>query len=153
MRRNAVETVLGAVVLIVAGLFVYFAYSTAEVRAKPGYVVTAAFLNLGGLSNGSDVRISGVKVGTVTGLRLDPKTFDALLTMTVSNDIELPADTVASVSSSSPLGGKYLRLTPGTSSEIIKPGGAISETRAFRSLEDQVGEIIFLATSRPDAGK
>jgi len=149
MRRNAVETVLGAVVLMVAGLFVYFAYSTAEVRAKPGYEVTASFLNLGGLSNGSDVRISGVKVGTVTGLNLDPETFDAVITMNVSNDVKLPLDTVASVSSSSPLGGKYVRLAPGTSTDMIEPGGAVTQTRAFTSLEDQVGEIIFLATSKP----
>jgi phospholipid/cholesterol/gamma-HCH transport system substrate-binding protein len=153
MRRNAVETVLGAVVLIVAGLFVYFAYSTAEVRAKPGYEVTASFLNLGGLSKGSDVRISGVKVGTVNSLSLDPETFDAVMRMTVSHDVQLPVDTVASVSSASPLGGKYVRLDPGTSSEVIEPGGAITETRAFRSLEDQVGEIIFLATSKPGAKK
>lgn len=151
MRRNAVETVLGAVVLMVAGLFVYFAYSTAEVRAKPGYPVSASFLNLGGLSNGSDVRISGVKVGTVTALSLDPETFDAVITMNVSNDVKLPMDTVASVASSSPLGGKYVRLTPGTSSEMIEPGGAVTQTRAFTSLEDQVGEIIFLATSKPGA--
>ncbi len=151
MRRNAVETVLGAVVLMVAGLFVYFAYSTAEVGAKPGYRVTASFLNLGGLSNGSDVRISGVKIGTVTSLDLDPETFDAVITMNVGNEVRLPADTVASISSSSPLGGKYVRLAPGTSSEMIEPGGAVTQTRAFTSLEDQVGEIIFLATSKPNA--
>ncbi len=153
MRRNAVETVLGAVVLMVAGLFVYFAYTTAEVRAKPGYQVSASFLNLGGLSNGSDVRISGVKVGTVTSLSLDPETFDAVMTMTVSHDVELPVDSVASISSASPLGGKYVRLAPGTSKELIEPGGTVAETRAFRSLEDQVGEIIFLATSKPGANQ
>ena len=153
MRRNAVETVLGAVVLMVAGVFVYFAYSTAEVGTKPGYQVKASFLNLGGLSNGSDVRISGVKVGRVIGLSLDPDTFDAVMTMTVSHDVELPVDSVASIASAGPLGGKYVRLDPGTSSEFIEPGGAVAETRGFRSLEDQVGEIIFLATSKPGAKK
>jgi phospholipid/cholesterol/gamma-HCH transport system substrate-binding protein len=71
--------------------------------------------------------------------------------MNVSNDVKLPVDSVASVASSSPLGGKYVRLAPGTSSEMIEPGGAVTQTRAFTSLEDQVGEIIFLATSKPGA--
>jgi phospholipid/cholesterol/gamma-HCH transport system substrate-binding protein len=74
MRRNVIETVMGAVVLVVAGLFVYFAYSTTEIRSAPGYEVAAKFFRIGGLSNGSDVRISGVKVGTVVDRRLDPTT-------------------------------------------------------------------------------
>ena len=64
--RNAIETLLGAVVLGVAGLFVYYAYGTAEVKAVKGYEVSAQFYKVGGLSKGSDVRISGIKVGTVT---------------------------------------------------------------------------------------
>ena len=149
MRRNAIETVLGAVVLIVAGMFVFFAYSTAQVRAVPGYKVSAAFLKLGGLSTGSDVRISGVKVGSVVDRRLDPDTFDAVITMTISHEIKLPEDSIASIASEGPLGGKYVRLEPGTAKTYLPAGGALTETRSFRSLEDQVGDIIFLATGKP----
>ena len=144
--RNVVETVLGAVVLMVAGIFVYFFQQTAQVRATQGYTVTASFAKIGGLAKGSDVRISGIKVGTVTGQRLDPKTFDAVVTLTIASEVKLPADTAAVVDSEGILGGKYVRLEPGRAAETIPPGGPIRKTRDYRSLEDQVGEIIFLAT-------
>ncbi|GAB6053590.1 outer membrane lipid asymmetry maintenance protein MlaD [Magnetospira thiophila] len=147
MRSNMVETVMGAVVLLVAAMFVFFAYNTAQVRAVSGYEVKAAFFKLGGLSRGADVRISGIKVGTVLDRALDPKTYDAVVTLSISRDIQLPTDTVASIGSEGILGGKYIRLMPGQSTEMLAAGGQITHTQDFRSLEDQVGEIIFLATN------
>ncbi len=146
MGRNAVETVLGAVVLGVAGMFLYFAYSTAQIKTVDGYDVRAIFFKIGGLTAGSDVRISGIKVGTVKSSTLDPETFDAVVTLTIRPDVKLPADTVASIGSEGIVGGKYVRVEPGTSTDIIAAGGVLSETRDYRSLEDQVGEIIFLAS-------
>jgi len=150
MRRNAVETVLGAVVLLVAGMFVYFAYNTAQVKAIDGYNIKASFFKIGGLTTGSDVRINGIKVGTVTNARLDPKTFDAVIEMSIKPDIKLPTDTIAAIGSEGIVGGKYVRITPGSAKETISDNGSISETKDFRSLEDQVGEIIFLATGGSD---
>lgn len=153
MRRNVIETVMGAVVLLVAVLFVWFAYATAQVRANPGYAVTAQFGQAGGLAVGSDVRISGIRVGSVAARALDPTTYVAIVTLRVDQDVALPQDTVASIASEGPLGGRYVRLEPGSSTEMIAEGGAIRETRGYRSLEDQVGEIIFLATGKSDATK
>ena len=150
MRRNAVETVLGAVVLLVAGMFVYFAYNTAQVKAIDGYNIKASFFKIGGLTTGSDVRINGIKVGTVTNARLDPGTFDAVIEMSIKPDIKLPTDTIAAIGSEGIVGGKYVRITPGSAKETISDNGSISETKDFRSLEDQVGEIIFLATGGSD---
>ena len=150
MRRNAVETVLGAVVLLVAGMFVYFAYNTAQVKAIDGYNIKASFFKIGGLTTGSDVRINGIKVGTVTSARLDPETFDAVIEMSIKPDIKLPTDTIAAIGSEGIVGGKYVRITPGSAKETISDNGSISETKDFRSLEDQVGEIIFLATGGSD---
>jgi len=146
MGRHAVETVLGAVVLLVAGMFLFFAYSTAQVQAVQGYELTAKFFKIGGLTGGSDVRINGIKVGTVRSSRLDKETFDAVVTMTISPDIKLPTDTVAMIDSEGIVGGKYVRLEPGVEKDYLVAGGEIANTRDFRSLEDQVGEIIFLAT-------
>jgi phospholipid/cholesterol/gamma-HCH transport system substrate-binding protein len=151
--RNVIETVMGAVVLAVAGLFIHFAYTTAQVRAPTGYSISAAFFKVGGLSDGSDVRISGIKVGTVASRNLDPTTFDAVVNLTIADGIRLPTDTVASIASEGLLGGKYVRLEPGKASTVIEPGGRITETRDFRSLEDQVGEIIFLATGGTGDGQ
>lgn len=153
MKRNAVETVLGAVVLLVAAVFVHFAYATAEIKAVKGYDVTATFYKIGGLDKGSDVRVNGIKVGIVTNNALDPKTYEAVVSMSISAVIQLPEDTVASIASEGMLGGKYVRLEPGTQNAFIKPGGKISKTNDFRSLEDQVGEIIFLATSSDEKSK
>ena len=150
MRRNAVETVLGAVVLLVAGMFVYFAYNTAQVKTIDGYNIKASFFKIGGLTTGSDVRINGIKVGTVTNARLDPETFDAVIEMSIRPDIKLPTDTIAAIGSEGIVGGKYVRITPGSDKETISDNGSISETKDFRSLEDQVGEIIFLATGGSD---
>jgi phospholipid/cholesterol/gamma-HCH transport system substrate-binding protein len=150
MRRNAVETILGAVVLLVAGMFVYFAYNTAQVKAIDGYNIKASFFKIGGLTTGSDVRINGIKVGTVTNARLDPETFDAVIEMSIKPDIKLPTDTIAAIGSEGIVGGKYVRITPGSAKETISDNGSISETKDFRSLEDQVGEIIFLATGGSD---
>lgn len=146
MGRNAIETIMGAAVLLVAGFFVYFAYNTAQIKAVTGYEVSARFFKVGGLAKGSDVRISGIKVGTVTESSLDPVTFDAVITMSISPEVKLPADTAATIASSGMLGDKYVMLLPGDASARLEVGGLISDTKDYRSLEDQVGEIIFLAT-------
>ncbi|MCH6589526.1 MAG: outer membrane lipid asymmetry maintenance protein MlaD [Proteobacteria bacterium] len=153
MRRNAIETVMGAVVLLVAGVFVFFAYDMAQVKAVEGYEVTALFYKIGGLNEGSDVRISGIKVGTVIDHELDSESYDARVRMTITREIKLPVDTVASIASEGLLGGKYVRLEPGTDKSYIKDGGTITKTKDFRSLEDQVGEIIFLATGGGEGGQ
>lgn len=147
MGRNVIETVLGGMVLLVAGVFVFFAYSTAQVSTgKNGYDVTASFYKIGGLAPGSDVRVNGIKVGTVKSRTLDTETFDAIVTMSLSQEVALPADTEATIASEGILGGLYVRLIPGTAKESIAAGGKIARTRDYRSLEDQVGEIIFLAS-------
>lgn len=152
MSRNAIESVMGAVVLLVAGGFVFFAYDMAQVKAVEGYEVTALFYKIGGLNEGSDVRISGIKVGTVIDHELDPESYDARVRMTITREVKLPVDTVASIASEGLLGGKYVRLEPGTDKSFIKDGGTITKTKDFRSLEDQVGEIIFLATGGDEGG-
>ncbi|MDH5489224.1 MAG: outer membrane lipid asymmetry maintenance protein MlaD [Rhodospirillaceae bacterium] len=146
MGRNAVETIMGAAVLLVAGVFVYFAYNTAEIKAVTGYEISANFYKVGGLTKGSDVRISGIKVGTVLDTHLDPTTFEAVVKMSISPEIKLPADTQASIASSGLMGDKYISLKTGNAMNFLDPGGKILSTKDFRSLEDQVGEIIFLAT-------
>jgi len=146
MGRNAVETVLGAAVLAVAGIFASFTYTTADIKAVAGYKIGAAFYKVGGLAKGSDVRINGIKVGTVLNLHLDPKTYDAVVFMTIKPEVKIPVDSVASISSEGILGGKYVRLEPGVEKTHLADGAALTKTKDFRSLEDQVGEIIFLAS-------
>ena len=146
MNRNPIEAVIGAVVLAAALLFVILLYRAAEIRVADGYTITAHFFKVGGLQTGSDVRMRGVKVGVVSDLALDPETFDAVVTMSIDRALHLPQDTLASISSDGILGGKFVSLIPGDESQILSAGEEIARTRDFKSLEDQVSEIIFLAS-------
>ncbi|QQP88207.1 outer membrane lipid asymmetry maintenance protein MlaD [Skermanella sp. TT6] len=143
MRRNTIETVLGGVVIAVAGFFLVFAYTSADLRRVEGYEVSANFSSVGGLQNGSDVRISGVKVGTVTSQTLDPSTYLAVVRMTIDPSIKLPKDTVALIASESLLGGKYMALEPGGDPDMIQPGGRIDFTQSTPGLEQLLGQVIF----------
>jgi phospholipid/cholesterol/gamma-HCH transport system substrate-binding protein len=149
MKGNVIETVLGAVVLVVAALFLVFAYRTSQLRTVPGYQVTADFTRIDGIRQGSDVRISGIKIGSVLAEELDPKTFLATVRMSIDPKVQLPDDTVAEIVSAGLLGDKYLSLVPGGSDKVIPPGGKIKYTQASVSLESLIGQTIF----SPPAGK
>ncbi len=86
-------------------------------------------------------------------LRLNSKTFDAVVTMTITQEIKIPVNSVAAVSSEGILGGKYVRLEPGTEKTYLAEGASLTKTKDFRSLEDQAGEIIFLATGGDKGGQ
>lgn len=150
MNHNAVETVLGAVVLVVAGFFLVFALGAADLRRVSGYNVTANFSSVDGISPGMDVRISGVKVGSVVKTELDAQTYLAKVTLSIREEISLPADTVAKVSSEGLLGGKYLALEPGGEDDMIKPNGQILYTQASLNLEEMIGKFIFSTGDKKD---
>ena len=148
MRRNMIETVMGAVVLVVAALFIVFAYDKAEVGTVDGYEIRAKFDRIDGIRPGSDVRMSGIKIGTVTTSILDPKTYLAVVRMTVRNDIKVPDDTSIAVSSDGLLGDKFLALSPGGSDVMLKPGGEILTTQGSIDLMSLVGQMIFSQTGK-----
>lgn len=143
MRRNVIETVLGGVVLGVAGFFLAFAYSSADLRAVQGYPLTARFTSIAGLAVGADVRVSGVKVGSVTGQVLDPQSYLAVVQMSIDPGVRLPKDTVAMVASESLLGGKFMALEPGGEAEMLPSGGRIEYTQSSPGLEQLLGQVIF----------
>jgi phospholipid/cholesterol/gamma-HCH transport system substrate-binding protein len=143
VSRNAIETMMGAVVLIVAALFLFFAYTTSQVSAVSGYDLTARFNRVEGLRDGGDVRISGIKVGSIISQTLDPKTFVAVVKMSIDPSIKLPVDTVATITSSGLFGDKYLSLEPGNEDQTIQPGGEIDHTQSPMSLESLIGQYIF----------
>jgi phospholipid/cholesterol/gamma-HCH transport system substrate-binding protein len=150
MRGNVIETVMGAVVLVVAAVFLFFAYSTSQLRAVQGYELTAEFERIDGIREGGDVRISGIKIGSVIAEKLDPKTFLATLRFSIDPTVKLPDDTVAEIVSAGLLGDKYLSLVPGGSDNVIPPGGRIKYTQSSISLENLIGQMIF---SNPGAKK
>jgi len=152
MGRNPIETIMGALVLMVAAVFLAFAYTSADLRQVKGYTLTAEFLRAGGLDTGGDVRVAGIPVGTVVSQRLDPDSYEAVVEMSILDSVRLPADTRAAITSDGLLGGTYVKLVPGNDTEILGAGDSIRHTEDYQSLEDLVGEIIYLATQPPSPG-
>jgi phospholipid/cholesterol/gamma-HCH transport system substrate-binding protein len=152
-RRNAVEVVTGAAVLVVAAGFLGYAVAHSGRSSAGGYSLTAKFDHIDGLAIGSDVRMAGVRVGSVTAASIDPQNFLAVVTLTVQDDLKLPKDTSAEVTSDGLLGGKYLSLTPGGDTTILQPGQSISITQSSVSLEQLLGKFIFSVTDMVNAVK
>ena len=145
MKKNPVETILGFIVLIFAGVFLFTAASRVDTKKIDGYTVTANFLKVGGLEAGSDVRISGIKVGSVLATKLNKDNYTADVILNIDSSIKLPIDTVAAIADVGIMGDKYVRLDPGKSQAILKDGGQLTQTKNYKSLEDNVSEFIFLS--------
>lgn len=143
MSSNAIETVMGAVVLAAAGGFLYFAYANGNVKPIDGYRVSASFSNISGISTGSDVRIGGIKIGTVEDLSLDPKTFKAVASLRVQENVKLPVDSSAAVQSTGLIGDKFIAVDPGGDDKEIADGGKITITQSSVSIEEMIGKFVF----------
>ncbi len=111
--------------------------------AVSGYEVTARFSAIDGLKLGDDVRLSGIKVGTVVDQVLDPEFFQAIVHMSIKQSIELPEDTTAAVVTEGLLGGKYVAIQPSGADALIPPGGEIKMTQSSVNLEGLLGKVIY----------
>jgi len=136
MSENTTEVVIGGVVLAAAVGFIVYA---GQLTGLTGTTTTAnafnaSFRSIEGVSVGTDVRMAGVKVGTVTDLKLDPQTFRANAQFTVASDIELPDDSAVIISSEGLLGGNFVELLPGGSPFNLDPGAEIEDTQGAVSL-------------------
>lgn len=147
MQRNAVETIMGAVVLLVAVGFLFVFYRTTDIGPTSGYELTARFSKIDGIDAGSAVRISGIKVGQVIGFELDPKTYQAIVRLNINSDIKLPSDTAAIVASAGLLDGKFMSLQPGGEEDFLQPGDSIEYTQSTPGLEQLLGQVIFSMTN------
>ncbi|MFR2531982.1 MAG: outer membrane lipid asymmetry maintenance protein MlaD [Alphaproteobacteria bacterium] len=150
MNKKPVETIMGIVVIFVAAFFLYFAYQVSDLQVVQGYDINARFLKVGGLNVGSDVRINGIKVGTVIAQNLDPEDYVADVKLSISSNIQLPKDSVVSVVSDGLVGNKFIKIEPGKSKEFLQNGDTVANTKDFKTLEDMVGEIIFMVTDNGD---
>lgn len=145
-RGEMRDTVTGAVVVLVAVLAFSWIYAKEDAlkgknASAQGYLVSASFNRLDGISVGSDVRISGVSVGKVMAQRLSPD-FRAVTMLSIANGIELPADTAALIRTDGLLGDKFIDLQPGGDEKLIPPGGAVVYTQDAMVIEDLLDMII-----------
>lgn len=136
MADNRAEVLAGAAVLAAAlGFLVYAAQQTGNsLRTAGSYELTASFRSAEGVRVGTDVRLAGVKVGTVTALSLNPETFFADAVLTVQEQVVLPEDSAALISSEGLLGGNFVELVPGGALDNLPPGAEIEDTQGAVSV-------------------
>ncbi|WP_270938098.1 outer membrane lipid asymmetry maintenance protein MlaD [Falsiroseomonas oryzae] len=152
--RSIAEVAAGAVVLLVAAAFLVFAVTNSGRGgiSGPALTLTAKFDRIDGLAPGADVRIAGVKVGSVTDQRIDPQTFLAVLTLRIDGSLRIPADSSAEIASEGLLGGRFVSVVPGGADRILANGGEITITQSAVSLESLLGRFIFSMTEGQGSG-
>lgn len=143
MQHNLVETLVGAFVIAISAIFLSYGYSVSDMSPKSGYKLIAEFDRIDGLTVGSDVRMSGIKVGTVIDQELNKQNFYATVTLSINDDIELPDDTSAKITMEGLLGGNYVSLTPGGGFDLLTDGDEISYTQGSIDLIGLVSQAMF----------
>jgi phospholipid/cholesterol/gamma-HCH transport system substrate-binding protein len=142
MASNAAETVIGAAVLAVAGGFLVYAANKADASlGGGGYMLTAEFRKAEGLVVGGDVQISGVKVGSITSIELNPKTYYASVGLSVHEEIKIPEDSVAKIVSEGLLGGNFITVDVGSSDFMLEPNSEFEFTQGSINILDLVNRF------------
>ncbi len=155
MKNSTVETLIGAAVVVIAAGFFLFAYqSSGKGGTAAGLKLSALFDNASGISIGTDVRIAGVKVGTVTGFTLDDSNFQAVVTMQVDPRLKLTDDATAKVTAEGLLGSNFITLEQGGADSILADGGMISNTQGAVDIWSLISQAMFAKSGAgEDAGK
>lgn len=153
MQHDALETITGAIVVAIAAVFLIYAYVGTDSGSINGYELTAKFNRIDGITTGSDVRMSGIKIGTVTQQELDPKTYMAVLHMSIRSDVVLPDDSSIKISAEGLLGGNYLNIEPGGSFDVLASGGEIIYTQGSIDLMSLLGQAIFAVGGDGDSSE
>ena len=146
MKENVLEILVGSIVIVFAFAFVIFTLSNIGLQKK-GNFINAEFGNIGGLKIGDDVVIAGIVVGEVSSNTLNNDTYLAKVKLNLNNNIDIPDDSVAKISSASLLGGQYIEIIPGASDVMLKEEETLYNTRDPVSLTDLLGQAVFSATN------
>lgn len=148
MKHNTIETIVGFIVIFTAIYFFVFAYRISNsAKDNDGYVLNASFQNIEGLSEGDDVKLSGIKIGYVNDLFLEKDSYFANVRLTIKKEIVLPSDSRAIVASNGLLGGKYIKITPGAAEDNLKNNDRIKFTQGAINLEDLINKLVYSFTT------
>jgi|TARA_Y100000389_G_C17470886_1_gene530639 phospholipid/cholesterol/gamma-HCH transport system substrate-binding protein len=143
MKKNFFEAIIGTLVLICAAFFIITSFKGSSIVTSDGYQIIAKFNNSDGISIGSDVKISGVKIGNVLSQQLDHKSYKAKLVMTIDPSIKIPVDSSIKIVSEGLLGSKYLLINPGSEEEFLQNNDQIEYTQSSVNFEELLGKFIF----------
>ncbi|MBE7417302.1 MAG: outer membrane lipid asymmetry maintenance protein MlaD [Ideonella sp.] len=153
MAKRNIETLVGAFVLLGLLALVFVALKAANLTsfsATDTYTLTARFDNIGGLKVRAPVRSAGVVVGRVTGITLDPKTFQGVVKLEIDRHFQFPRDSSAKILTAGLLGDQYVGIEPGGEDKNYAPGDTVTQTQSAVVLENLIGQFLFNKAS--DAG-
>ena len=142
--KKSLEAVVGGIILLVCSLFFTHFIKVNNVSKKEAYkeILYAKFNNIEGIKIGSEVKIAGVRVGVVKDLKLDSSTFQVKAKLNVIENLNIPSDSVISVTSSGLLVGKFLNIKPGVEDAFLTNGASFSSTQSSLNLEDLIGKVV-----------
>ena len=142
--RKSFEAIIGVVVLLLCGLFFSHIFQKGKITKYEhyGYILYAKFNNIDGVSIGSEVKIAGIRVGTVEDIKLDKETFQAIVKIDIQKELKIPADSTISISSSGILGGKFVNLKIGIDDNILKNGEYFINTQSAVDFENLISKFV-----------
>ena len=145
MKNTKLELAVGVFVLLGLAALAYLTIKlgTGSMVGGDSYLIESRFANAGGIHPGCSVLLSGVSVGRVESIRMDPSDYSAIATLRITSVLRLPTDSMASVKTSGLIGDKYIALSPGADTAYIKPGARITLTESAVDLESLIGKMAF----------
>ena len=143
MKSNTFEAIVGAFVIILSLVFLFYGFSTMKLQNSDNYNISALFNRIDGIKIGSDIRMSGIKIGTVANQELDNSSFEAKVLMYIDSKILIPDDSSAKITSDGLLGGNYISIEPGGSDIYLLNNEEIFFTQGSVDLIGLVGEALF----------
>jgi phospholipid/cholesterol/gamma-HCH transport system substrate-binding protein len=151
MKKDVFETLMGFVILVIAASFTWFIFHNAYFaynKKDQGYFVNAKFQNINGIMQGSDVVIAGIKIGQVSSMHLDKKTYQAIVALKINDDVNITNDSRASIVSSGIVGNKFIAIEPGSEEVNLKDGDSIAYTTSAVNLEALIGKFIYSMSNK-----
>ena len=149
MKERVIETVVGFIVICVAIFSFMFFYKISDSGEDgEGYFLNAYFQNIEGVAEGNDVKLSGIKIGYIDNVTLENSTYFAVARLKIKKGIDIPSDSRAIVSTSGLLGGKYIRINPGSADDNLKENGKFKFTQSSINIEDLISKLMYSLTSK-----
>jgi phospholipid/cholesterol/gamma-HCH transport system substrate-binding protein len=150
MKKSKTEFLVGLFVLLGVAAIIHLSIRAGSGNALGGdtYLIESRFANAGGIHSGSSVMLSGVSVGRVEDVRMEPSDFSAIVTLRLPTALRLPADSMASIKTSGLIGDKFVALSPGADEAFLEPGARIIETESAVDLESLIGKMAFGAVDK-----
>ncbi|MBP9712869.1 MAG: outer membrane lipid asymmetry maintenance protein MlaD [Sterolibacterium sp.] len=156
MNRATIDLWVGIFVAIGLGSLLFLALKVgnlASANTGPTYRLEARFDNIGGLKARGAIKSAGVVIGRVTGIRLDPTDYIAVVDLQIDQRYPFDRDTIATINTSGLLGEQYIGLEAGGAAEMLKDGDTLKKTQSAVVLEKLISQFMFNKASEDDSSK